>query len=115
MLARTRGRGHPRSYLDGLCVVRQGYGRDMPEEMTCPQCQSTMSPRYLGDVTVHQCSSCQGIFLERADLGNLVEAENDWHRDSGPKTQPLPRITPDMAIPPTSRPVVRSYIESLFG
>ena len=85
------------------------------EEMTCPQCQSPMSPRALGDVTVHQCSSCQGIFLGRSHLGSLIEAENDWHRDSGPKTQPLPRITSDMAVPPPSRPVTRAYIELLFG
>lgn len=85
------------------------------EETTCPKCQSTMSPRFLGDVTVQQCSSCRGVFLDRADLGKLVEAENDWHRDTGPKTQPLPRITAGMAAPPPSRPVTRSYIESLFG
>ena len=84
-------------------------------EMTCPQCQSTMSKRYLGNVTVHQCTSCQGVFLERADLGNLIEAENDWHRDSGPTTMPLPRITTDMTAPPPSPPVTRAYIEALFG
>jgi len=55
------------------------------------------------------------VFLERADLGNLIEAENDWHRDSGPKTQPLPRITADMTMPPPSRPVSRAYIETLFA
>jgi Zn-finger nucleic acid-binding protein len=87
----------------------------MPEEMTCPQCQSTMSPHDLGDVTVHRCSSCRGIFLERADLGNLVEAENDWHRSSGPRTQPMPRISADMEVPPPSRPGDESYIGTLFG
>jgi uncharacterized protein len=91
-----------------------GYLRDM-DEMTCPKCQSPMAPRTIGDVTIEQCSSCTGIFLERADLGGLVEGENDWHRDSGPKTQPLPRITADMAVPPPSRPGARSYIETLFG
>jgi uncharacterized protein len=94
--------------------VETGYRRDM-EEMTCPQCQSTMTQRPQGEVTVHQCSSCEGVFLERADLGNLIEAENDWHRDSGPKTQPLPRITRDMPMPPPSPPASRAYIETLFG
>jgi Zn-finger nucleic acid-binding protein len=84
--------------------------------MTCPQCGTEMSERYLGDVTVHQCSSCQGVFLERAELAHLVEAENDWHRDTGgPLTQPLPRITADMTAPPPSRPTARAYIETLFG
>jgi len=84
--------------------------------MTCPQCGSPMADRFLGDVTVHQCTSCQGVFLERADLGNLIDAENDYHRDSGgPMTQPLPRITAEMtAPPPAPRPVTRAYIETLF-
>ena len=85
------------------------------EELTCPKCQSAMAVRYLGDVTVTQCSSCQGIVLERADMGLLIESENDWHRNSGPKTEPLPRITADMTAPPPSRPTARSYIETLFS
>ena len=65
------------------------------EEMTCPKCSSSMADRPVGDVTVHQCTACHGLFLDRADLAALVEAENDWYRDrdSGPTTQPLPRIT----------------------
>lgn len=75
-----------------------------------------MTTRSLGDVPVSQCSSCSGIFLERADLGSLVEAENDWHRNSsGPRTEPVPRITTDMTAPPPSRPRTRSYIETLFS
>jgi len=74
-----------------------------------------MASRALGEVTVARCPSCSGIFLERADLGNLVEAENDWHQHSGPMTEPLPRITADMTAPPPSRPRARSYIETLFG
>ncbi|MFP5252408.1 MAG: zf-TFIIB domain-containing protein [Actinomycetes bacterium] len=86
------------------------------EEMTCPKCSSTMADRPVGDVTVHQCTSCRGVFLERADLASLVEAENDWYRnrDTGPTTQPLPRITPDMTAPPRSASVTRSYIGTLF-
>jgi Zn-finger nucleic acid-binding protein len=83
--------------------------------MTCPKCQSPMQWRPLGDASVAQCSGCNGIFLDRADLGNLVEAENDWHQASGPKTEPLPRITPDMTAPPPSRPKARAFIETLFG
>jgi Zn-finger nucleic acid-binding protein len=84
------------------------------DEMTCPKCQSAMKTRFLGDVTVAQCSSCDGIFLDRADMGSLVEAENDWQRNSGPRTAPLPRITEDMDAPPPSRPTARAYIETLF-
>ncbi|MGA9750072.1 MAG: zf-TFIIB domain-containing protein [Nocardioides sp.] len=91
---------------------------DSSDEMTCPKCQSALASRHVGDVTVHQCASCSGIFLERAELWNLIDAENDWHigRESGPVTQPLPRITADMtAPPPSSTKAARAYIEALFS
>ena len=85
------------------------------DEMTCPKCHASMGARTVGDVTVHQCGTCSGIFLERADLANLVEAENDWHRGSGPETTPLPRITADMTAPPPGPKRARSFLETLFG
>jgi hypothetical protein len=75
-----------------------------------------MSAKRIGEVEVARCTSCSGIFLERADLGNLVEAENDWHAGVGSyHTEPLPRITADMTAPPPSKPRARSFIETLFG
>ncbi len=123
-LAANRGRAHPRCYSARVragesawrqdAAARAEYRRTM-EEMTCPQCQSTMAPRYLGDVTVHQCSSCQRG-LPRARRPRQPDRGGErLARDSGPKTQPLPRITADMTAPPPSRPVTRSYIETLFG
>jgi Zn-finger nucleic acid-binding protein len=84
------------------------------DEMTCPKCQGTMAAREVAGAQLAKCSSCSGIFLERADAGALSEAENDWHIASGPRTEPLPRITADMEAPPPSRPAARSFIESLF-
>ena len=75
-----------------------------------------MDTRQLGEAAVSRCTGCSGIFLERADLGNLVEAENDWHRNVGAHhTEPLPRITADMTAPPPTKPRARSFIETLFG
>lgn len=68
-----------------------------------------------GDAEVSRCTSCSGIFLERSDLGFLSELENDWHRGSGPHTEPLPKITADMTAPPPPRPKARSFLETLFG
>lgn len=85
------------------------------EAKTCPKCQGSMTERQFGDFPVLQCSECSGIFLERADLGAMSEAENDWHLNSGPQTMPLPRITDDMPAPPPGRPAARSFIETLFG
>jgi uncharacterized protein len=73
-----------------------------------------MGERAAGEITVLACGACQGIFLARADLGRLIEAENDWHSQRSADTAQLPRITADMAAPP--RPSkARSYLDSLFG
>ena len=73
------------------------------DEMTCPQCGATMAERLHGRVRVQQCESCQGIFLGRADLGSLIEEENDWHSTRSADTARLPRITADMTAPPPVR------------
>lgn len=75
-----------------------------------------METRTFGGASVSRCPSCNGVFLERTDLGNLVEAENDWHLNAGAHhTEPLPRITADMTAPPPSRPRARAFIETLFS
>ena len=68
------------------------------DELTCPQCQGTMAVRTFGHVSVRRCTDCSGIFLSRADLGALVEAENDWHEFQSPNT------AMSRSIPPTRRP-----------
>lgn len=86
--------------------------RDM-DQMTCPKCDGTMAERSHGRVRVRQCESCQGVFLDRADLGSLIEAENDWHAHRSADTAQLPRITADMTVPP-SPSKARSYVDGLF-
>ncbi len=81
---------------------------------TCPKCSGSMSERPHDRVRVLACDACGGVFLDRADLGNLVEAENDWHAHRSTDTSRLPRITADMTAPPAS-PKARSYVESLFS
>ncbi len=77
-----------------------------------------MSTYRRGGISVAQCSSCEGIFVSRADLGLAIEQENDWHVSSGPTTQPIPRIIPGMTPPPdyaaTSKQS-KSYLDELFG
>jgi uncharacterized protein len=85
--------------------------------MTCPQCGSEMLQRQRAGISLMQCSSCEGIFLRRIDLGLLVEQEHDWHLSSGPTTQPIPRITAGMAAPTITLESrqSRSFIDALFG
>lgn len=83
------------------------------EQPTCPQCAEAMTQRTLGHVTILRCTGCSGIFLARADLGALVEAENDWHAHQSANTAALPRITADAPPPPQTTPS-RSYLDTLF-
>ncbi len=83
------------------------------DTMTCPKCEGAMDERSHGRVRVRQCGSCQGVFLDRADLGSLIEAENDWHTHRSTDTAQLPRITADMTAPPRSARA-SSYIDGLF-
>lgn len=81
--------------------------------MACPQCQSAMVERTLGHVTVKRCTSCEGIFLARAELGALIEGETDWHAHQSANTAKLPRIT-GSAPPPALVEPSRSYLDTLF-
>ena len=85
------------------------------DDMTCPKCGGAMKTHTLENVEVARCSSCSGVFLERADAGALSEAENDWHRGVKSHTEPVPRITAEMTAPPPTRPRARSFVETLFG
>lgn len=83
-------------------------------ELTCPRCQTPMETRALGSGQVSHCPEGHGVFLDRVELGNLIEAEQDWHRNASQNTAPMPRITPDMAAPPASRTPARAWVETLF-
>ncbi len=94
-------------------AARAGYGRHM-ETLSCPRCDTEMMSQILGDGEVYQCPDGHGVFLSRADLGSLIEAENDWHRHAGQHTAPMPRITTDMEAPAPARTPARAWVETLF-
>jgi uncharacterized protein len=48
-------------------------------DLTCPKCHGAMRTYERNGVHVDQCSDCRGIFLDRGELGRLVDAENQWH------------------------------------
>lgn len=73
-----------------------------------------MSQRTVATAVVSQCESCRSVFLDRGDLGALVEAENDWHAHRSAHTAPVPRITADMTAPPRSAPPSRSFLDAVF-
>lgn len=85
------------------------------ETLTCPRCGGEMDVRVLGTgADVARCPDGHGVFLAAADLGSLVEAEVDWHAHAVQHTAPMPRITADMAEPPTPKLPARAWVETLF-
>ena len=86
----------------------------MENELSCPLCGTAMDSRRLGDGEVSSCPEGHGVFLRRADLGALVEAESDWHAHAGQQTMPMPRITADMTAPPAGKAPARAWVETLF-
>lgn len=85
------------------------------DPMNCPRCGNAMDDRRTGDAVVMACPDGHGVFLPRAELGQLADAESDWHRGAGQHTAPMPRITPDMTAPPPTTHKSRSWVETLFG
>lgn len=83
--------------------------------MTCPQCSGPMEEFSHGFVTVRRCADCSGVFLGRAELGALIEAENDWHAHQSTNTATLPRITADMTEAPAMPARSRAFVETLFS
>ncbi|MFS3130387.1 zf-TFIIB domain-containing protein [Nocardioides sp. Bht2] len=85
------------------------------ETLECPRCGVGMEERRLGRSAVRRCPDGHGVFLERLALGDLIDAENDWHRSAeGFHTAPLPRITADMAAPPPAPVRAPAWVATLF-
>ena len=78
------------------------------ESLSCPRCGADM----VRSTYASRCPEGHGVFLERAELGSLVEAETDWHSRTVHDTARLPRITSDMTEPPA--PLARAWVETLF-
>jgi hypothetical protein len=72
-----------------------------------------MTARNYGHATVRRCEDCDGLFLARAELGALIEAENDWHAHQSANTATLPRITANTPAPPPVQRA-RAFLEALF-
>lgn len=86
------------------------------DALDCPRCGAELVRRELGRTHVDQCPEGHGVFLQRSELSALSDAENDWHREDGYHTAPLPKITADMTTPPPAPPPRASaWVETLFS
>ena len=87
---------------------------DTADAWPCPQCGAEMPTRPFGPGQVRVCPEGHGVFLPRADLGELIEAESDWHNLASQGTMPIPRITAEMEAPPAFKAHARAWVETLF-
>jgi Zn-finger nucleic acid-binding protein len=56
--------------------------------MNCPKCESEMRSYERNGVTVDQCTSCRGIFLDRGELERLIDAETSFYENDEQRAQP---------------------------
>lgn len=66
----------------------------MATELTCPKCHGAMRTYERNTVTVDQCVDCRGIFLDRGELDQLLDAEAIYNQ-----------AAPAPAAPPAGYPV----------
>jgi hypothetical protein len=84
------------------------------ESLACPRCGAEMVERGKGRVAVQQCPAGHGVFLQRIDLGALIDAETSWHDSDGRHTMAIPRITAGMTTPPPKPPRAPAWVATLF-
>lgn len=47
-------------------------------KLTCPKCTGTMRTYARNGITIDQCTTCHGIFLDRGELERLITAESSY-------------------------------------
>lgn len=52
----------------------------MASEMVCPKCAGAMRTYERNGVNVDQCTECRGIFLDRGELEQLLNAEEAYNQ-----------------------------------
>jgi Zn-finger nucleic acid-binding protein len=47
-------------------------------ELICPKCEGPMRTYARNGITIDQCTTCHGIFLDRGELERLITAESSY-------------------------------------
>jgi len=47
-------------------------------ELICPKCKGPMRTYARNGITIDQCTTCHGIFLDRGELELLISAERSY-------------------------------------
>ncbi|RNL83939.1 TFIIB-type zinc ribbon-containing protein [Halostreptopolyspora alba] len=67
--------------------------------MTCPKCQGQMRTFDRQGVHIDRCNECSGVFLDRGELEQLMEAEQQ-HYGAPPPDPDQPRRPPQGGYAP---------------
>lgn len=46
--------------------------------MQCPKCESGLTTLVRHGVTIEECPVCKGVFLDRGELEQLIDAESEY-------------------------------------
>lgn len=52
-------------------------------DLICPKCGGPMRSLERGRVILEQCGDCRGIFLDRGELEQLIDAESSYYESRG--------------------------------
>lgn len=52
--------------------------------LVCPKCAGQLHGYERNGVTIDQCDTCRGIFLDRGELERLIDAESSYYQPATP-------------------------------
>lgn len=89
----------------------------MNQFLTCPKCHQAMQSFTRSGLTIEQCSSCRGVFLDYGELERLVQMEGQYYQQQQqhmPPAAPPLHGAPGMHAAPLQHGHVR-YAGHSFG
>ena len=73
----------------------------MATELTCPKCQGSMRSYERNGIQIDQCTECRGVFLDRGELEQLIDAEAAYTQNGQQgRTAAIPGPPPQANQPP---------------
>jgi Zn-finger nucleic acid-binding protein len=56
--------------------------------LTCPKCSGAWKTLERKGVVIDECAGCQGVFLDRGELEQLIDAESEYLAKLDPAADP---------------------------
>ena len=78
----------------------------MATELTCPKCQGAMRSYERNGIQIDQCTECRGVFLDRGELEQLIDAEAAYSQ-AAQQGRRRPAVPPGHAA--ARQPSLRAY------